>query len=283
METNLRTLGANEAKVVLSLREQAQSVVQTKDVIALLGSEPKARKVIYNLVRKGWLSRLVGGRYLFLPPEHGPENLGENNILALASAVVEPSYIGWWSAASFHGFTTQRPMSVTVAVLRQVQPRIIEDHEIRFVKVAPRKFFGFESASLYDRTIAISSKTKTLIDCLDRPDLCGGPAELARIVYGASRDVDPRIAVDTARQMKSSALLQRFGYLMDLVGWQVSNELRTQLRKTIPKTTRSLLGNKARSPHDVGYVAEWGLFVHASNQDLLADVPRSPLKHHVCC
>ena len=56
---------------------------------------------------------------MLLPPEHGPDNLGENNILALAAAAVEPSYIGWWSAAAYHGFTTQKPMTVFVAVLRQ--------------------------------------------------------------------------------------------------------------------------------------------------------------------
>src|SRR5208283_2638212 len=94
METNLRTLGPKESKVILSLREQGREVVHAADIIDLLGSEPTARKVIRNLIRKGWLTRLVGGRYLFLPPEHGPENLGENNALALASAVVEPSYVG---------------------------------------------------------------------------------------------------------------------------------------------------------------------------------------------
>src|SRR5271165_839373 len=118
METNLRTLGPHETKVILSLREQGREVVHAADIIGLLGSEPTARTVIRNLVRKGWLTRLVGGRYMFLPPEHGPENLGENNVLALAAAVVEPSYVGWWAAASFHGFTTQKPMSIAVATLR---------------------------------------------------------------------------------------------------------------------------------------------------------------------
>jgi predicted transcriptional regulator of viral defense system len=84
--------------VVLSFREQGRSVVRVSDVLELLGSENSARKVIRNLVREGWLSRIVGGRYMLLPPEYGPENLGENNILALAAAAAEPSYIGWWSA-----------------------------------------------------------------------------------------------------------------------------------------------------------------------------------------
>jgi hypothetical protein len=116
-----------------------------------------ARKVIRNLLRKGWLSRLVGGRYMFLPPEHGPENLGENNVLALASAVVDPSYVGCWAAASFHGFTTQKPMSITVAVLRQVPARIVEGADIRFVTVAQRKFIGFARYDVYGRQVALST------------------------------------------------------------------------------------------------------------------------------
>ena len=69
-----------------------------------------------NLIKKGWLARLVGGRYMLLPPQYGPENLGENNPIALAAA--EPSYVGWWSAAAFHGFTTQKLRRAEVEALR---------------------------------------------------------------------------------------------------------------------------------------------------------------------
>ena len=57
METNLRTLGPNEAKAVLTYREQGRNVVRAADVIKLLGNEQTARKVIRNLLRKGWLMR----------------------------------------------------------------------------------------------------------------------------------------------------------------------------------------------------------------------------------
>ena len=186
METNLRTLGPKEAKVILSLREKCRDVVHAADIIDLLGSEPSARKVIRNLLRKGWLTRLVGGRYMMLPPERGPENLGENNPIALAAAVVDPSYVGWWSAAAFHGFTTQKPMTVTVAVLRQSPMRTIEGTEVRFIKIAKRKFSGFKSYNVYGRNAAISDPEKTVVDCIDRPGLAGGVSELARILYHAN-------------------------------------------------------------------------------------------------
>ncbi len=277
MITNLRTLGPNEAKVVLSFREQERTTVMAAEIIELLGKEQTARKVIRNLIRKGWLTRLVGGRYLFLPPEHGPENLGENNALALASAVVEPSYAGWWAAASFHGFTTQKPVTISVAVRRQMLPRTIEGNEIRFIQVVERKFFGFQAFDLHGRKVMLSTPVKTLVDCIDRPDLAGGISELTRIIYGASSDMNPKEAVSTALRMKSSALLQRLGFLSELVGWRLPDTLRSRLRAAIRTSTRSVLGREERKPGDIGYIPAWGLLVHASESDLLADVPM--IKH----
>jgi predicted transcriptional regulator of viral defense system len=274
MQTNLRTLGPKEAQLVLSLREQGREIVRAAEIIEILGTESTARKVIHNLLRKGWLTRLVGGRYMFLPPEYGPENIGENNALALASATVEPSYVGWWSAASFHGFTTQKPMAVFVAVLRQMPTRTIEGSEIRFVKIGSRKFFGFERYDVYGRTATLSTPVKTVLDCIDRPELAGGPAELSRIVYGASDAVDIAELVSAAERMESVALLQRLGFLADLTGWSMPEEARVRLRAAIPKSARSKFGRPQRKEGDIGYVAEWGLFVYARRSDLLSDVPR---------
>jgi predicted transcriptional regulator of viral defense system len=226
------------------------------------------------LIRKGWLARLVGGRYMLLPPERGAENIGENNPLAIASAVVEKSYIGWWSAAAFHGFTTQVPATVTVAVLRQMAGRTIEGADIKFVKVEARKFFGFKAYTVYGRKAVISEPEKTLIDCIDRPDLAGGPTELVRIVHTAMPRIEIDKLADAAFAMKSTSLLQRLGFLTDLVGRPRPDEFRSRLRDAIPKSTRSIFGRAVRKEGDIGYVAAWGLYVHARKSALLAEVPR---------
>jgi predicted transcriptional regulator of viral defense system len=267
-------LGPNEARVVLSLTEQGRTTVRAAEVIELVGVESTARKVIHNLIRKGWLVRLLGGRYLFIPPEHGPERLGENNPLAIASAVVEPSSVGWWSAASFHGLTTQKPVAVSVAVLRQVASRIIEESEIRFITVPRRKFFGYQSYNVHGRDVVLSMPAKTAIDCLDRPDLAGGASEVVRILDAALRELDVQQLVDIAVQMESTALLQRLGFVADLVAADRSKELRAHLRSMIAKSSRSKFGRAEPKPSDVGYVADWGLFVNAQKRDLLPDVPR---------
>jgi len=274
IQNNLRSLGPKEAKVALSFREQGQNIVTTADILALLGNEPSSHRVIENLVRKGWLTRLKRGRYLTLPPEYGPENLGENNPLALASAILDPSYIGWWAAASYHGFTTQKPRMISVAALRQLPSRVIEDHQIRFVKIVPRKFFGFRHENLYGREVCISTPAKTLVDCVDRPDMAGGAVEIARIIHGASSSVDPYEMTEVALKMKSTATLQRLGFLADLVGWEWPQEISLKIRSAIPPSRRITLGSPEFREGDLGYVKNWGIFVHATPADLLADVPK---------
>jgi predicted transcriptional regulator of viral defense system len=126
-------------------------------------------------------------------------------------------------------------MSVFVAVLRQTPARTIEGSEIRFVKVAQRKFFEHEAYDVYDRSVPISTPAKTLIDCLDRPDLAGGPSELARITHNALAAVDPHELLAATIAMNSKALMQRFGFLSDLAGCPLPDDVRQTLRDGIPK------------------------------------------------
>lgn len=274
MNTHLRTLGPREAQLVLTLSEQGRQTITAAEAIEMLGSKGSARNVIQGLLQKGWLTRLVGGRYLFLPPDRGPENLGENNALALASAVVEQSYVGWWAAAAFHGLTTQKPSTIAVAVLRQRPAREIEGTSIRFVRVARRKFYGHEDFKVYGRTVRLSTAVKTVVDCVDRPDLCGGPSELARIVFGGGSQIKAASLVDVALRMQSTALLQRLGFLTDLVHWKLDDALRARMRAAIPPSARSRFGRAEKRAGDLGYVHDWGIFVNVSRRDLLADVPQ---------
>ena len=132
--------------------------------------------------------------------------------MALAAAVVDRSYVGWWSAAAFHGFTTQKPMTVTVAVLRQSPMRTIEGTEVRFIKIATRKFSGFKSYPVYrpQRRDLRSGEDRSRLHRSSR--LAGGVSELVRIVYNAMGEIDSDKLVASALAMKSTALLQRLGF-----------------------------------------------------------------------
>lgn len=273
--SNLRTLGPLEAKVVLSLRERGSEAVDVSDIRSLAGPGTATRNVIQQLVRKGWLSRVRRGRYVLLPPEHGPDNLGENNVLALATAAVTPSYAGWWSAASFHGLTTQTPLTTFIAVTGKMPERQLEGSTVRFVHLSKPKFFGSQLYLLYGRQIPISSPAKTLIDCLDRPALAGGVAEVVRIADRALAKISGEEVVETALRFGSKSLMQRLGAICDLVGRPLPDPVRQRLRAAVPKSARSRFGRGHPLEGDIGYVAAWGLFIDARRDELLAEVPRA--------
>jgi predicted transcriptional regulator of viral defense system len=275
MDINLRSLGAEEAKLVLALSARHMSTVTVAEATELLGGESRARSVLRRLHDRGWLQRATAGRYVFLPPEWGAEKIEDFDVYVLASATVETGYVGWWAAASRHGFTTQVPSVLHIATDRQLAPREIQGTDVRYVKLAPKKFFGWQDMVSFGRTFRISKPEKTVVDCVDRPDLCGGLVELARIVAAATHSVLDVELADCALRVGSVSTCQRLGYLLDLVDPSYLSDVeRERLRKFIPASARSVVGRDRPQEDDVGYVRDWGLFVHARESDLLAEVPQ---------
>jgi predicted transcriptional regulator of viral defense system len=275
MDINLRSLGAEEAKLVLALSARHMSTVTVAEAAELVGGENRARSVLRRLHDRGWLQRATPGRYVFLPPEWGAEKVEDFDVYVLASATVETGYVGWWAAANRHGFTTQVPSVLHIATDRQLAPREIQGTEVRYVKLTPRKFFGWQDMTSFGRTFRISTPEKTIVDCVDRPDLCGGLVELTRIVAGGAHSIVDAELVNCALRLGSVSTCQRIGYLLDLAAPSfLSSSERERLRKFIPASARSVIGHDRPKDDDVGYVRDWGLFVHARESDLLAEVPQ---------
>ncbi|MCY4190769.1 MAG: type IV toxin-antitoxin system AbiEi family antitoxin domain-containing protein [Rhodospirillaceae bacterium] len=83
-----RSLSSQESRVVLNMAERGSKEIERGEIIDMLGVSPQASDhVIRSLRRKGWLERASWGRYLLIPPEMGPDVIGESNVLALASRI----------------------------------------------------------------------------------------------------------------------------------------------------------------------------------------------------
>src|SRR5258708_31967170 len=93
MALQTRSLSPQESRIVLGFSERGLKGVAREDIIKLLGASPKAvDNIIESLRRKGWLERASWGKYLLIPPDQGPEALGNSNLLAQASLIAEPYY-----------------------------------------------------------------------------------------------------------------------------------------------------------------------------------------------
>jgi predicted transcriptional regulator of viral defense system len=274
MEFNKRSLTPQEAEIILGMTERGLDRIESSTAKEWLNRTPKSvSKILRSLQSKGWLEGLGAGDYVLIPPERGPEVLGDSNPLALAWASVQPSYVGWWNAAAFHHLTTQHPVEITIATTKPHRRRVISGEDVRYIHLMQYKFFGSMTAKLYGRSFEVSDREKTVIDCVDRPSLCGGHSEVCRIVSRAADDLDWDKLLVYCRRFESTSLIQRIGFFLELVA-SPPEDLIENLQSMIGPNDRSALGLPVRNdPDAIGFVRRWKLHVPFSRAKLLAEVP----------
>lgn len=277
MEFVTRSLSTQESRIVLALAEQGRREVDRAEIVSMLGGTVKAADHVINALRhKGWLERASWGKYLLIPPNQGPDALGEGNVLALASRITKPYYIGYSTAAAHYGLTTQRRNVIWLVTPNHLRDRSVGEDEVRIVNPASRKFFGFGPVDVLGYKVTLSDREKTAIDCIDRPDLAGGVSEAATVLATASRRFDWEKAADYLDRFESVALVQRFGWLVDHVGGDIPPGIHDRLSRLARHRRMAMFGPKEKVPGAIGYDQRWRLFVNATHQDLLgsADLGR---------
>ena len=271
MDYTVRTLSPRESRVVLALAEQKRRAVDRADIIELLGAKAKAAdKVIASLRRKGWLERASWGEYLVIPPDEGPDALGESNLFALASRIADPYYIGYGSAAAHYGLTTQHRRAVVLVTPAHLRGRRVGEGRVTIVNPKPHKFFGFGPVDVLGFKVMMSVREKTAIDCIDRPVLAGGVGESTLILAAASRRFDWPKAVEYLEKINSTALVRRFGWVMDHVKADMIADIRERLLRLAARGPRTWMGpnptTKVRGA--IGYDKTWRLFVNVPREEL---------------
>src|SRR6266571_2539515 len=271
MEPMTRSLSTQESKVVLALTERGRREATRAEIVDLLGGSAKAADhVIESLRRKGWLERATWGEYLLIPPEQGPDALGDSNLLALASRVADPYYIGFSTAAAHYGLTTQHRNVIFVATPVRLRAREVGEARVRIVNPSANKFFGFEPVDVLGYKVMISDREKTAIDCIDRPALAGGVGEAATILATASRRFEWTKTADYLERIGSGALVRRFGWLLDYVKADPPPEVRARLLRVAGRSRKTWLGpDLARETKGaIGFDETWRVFVNVTADEL---------------
>lgn len=269
--------------MVLALTARGRREATRAEIIDLLGGSAKAADhVIESLRRKGWLQRATWGEYLLVPPEQGPDALGDSNLLALASRIADPYYIGFSSAASQYGLTTQHRNVIYVVTPVRLRAREVGAARVQIVNLSADKFFGFEPVDVLGYKVMLSDREKTAIDCVDRPALAGGVGEAATILATGSRRFDWTKVVNYLQRIQSGALVRRFGWLADHVGVEMSAEVRNRLiGMTGSSGTRARLGplHDHTAQDAIGYDRTWRVFVNVSPKELHGSAGLGRRKH----
>ena len=268
MAKKMRTLGELGSNLLTEMTRQGKRIFTFEDAAKAYGSSNGGlRELLSTLVKRRWLQRVEKGKYLILPFEAGREGEWTEHEFIIASYLIEPYYIGFRSALNYYGYTEQVSRAVFIASTRRKLKAALEISGVtyRFIYMANRKFFGAIEASLDGYRVNISEREKTIVDCLDRLEYCGGVAEVAKALYYGRDEVDFVKMADYARKNGNRAVSQRLGYLMEKLGSGTDDAI-ALLRENISSSYAPLDTLAIRQGK---YVERWKVIVNVSENELL--------------
>ena len=215
--TQRRSLSTRESRALSRLAGENRRIITISDITDVLDVPRKsATDMVSALAAKGWLERLVHGKYLIVPLAAGENAVHTAHEFVIASALVDPMYIGYWSAMNHHGLTEQLSRTVYIVTTERARERTIHGVTYRPVSVSERKFFGYQPTAVGSTQVNISSIEKTLVDCADHPEFCGGIGELSTAMQNAAETgCSWNRVVAYLRRVGNGAATKRIVYLAD--------------------------------------------------------------------
>jgi len=270
----VRSLSATEARVILSLEADGESELSLDTIEARAKVRRGfARKLAHELVRKGWIQRVGRGRYLLNPSERGPEAIPDADPLRVGSHIVRPYYFGYASAAELWGFLLQAGRVYYVVTPVRTSVQLTHPAQFRFVRMRPDRFFGVQEIRRRGEALCVSDPERTVIDCVDRPELSGGLGGAVQIISRAK----PRLNWDRLsrylRRMDNRSLELRVGFLTEQVRPSVPPPPRWHERWHVrPDEPWVMLGPPRtfgrRGPHD----PRWRILRNVPDRVLFSEV-----------
>jgi predicted transcriptional regulator of viral defense system len=257
-ENYKKGLTPKESLLISSLAREDKKIFSIKDARAVV--EKNTKKTMSSLIGKKWVLPLKRGLYAIVPLDvgiKGADSFILHNFI-IASYLVEPYYIGYWSALNHYGFSEQIPRTTFIATTRPKMPVLILNATYYFVRIDKKKFFGFDEAELEGWKVNISTPEKTIADCLDHPEHSGGIEEVARAIYFNHEEIDLKTVYSFAEKMGNLTILKRLGYILDVTN--LLDEYRDLFSHFSPSKGYPALD--PLSPKRGTHISRWGLLVN---------------------
>ena len=178
-------------------------------------SHSRASQIFKRLEERNFITEVEKGKYLLLGFE-------SHRVLSqpffVATKVVAPSYVSYWSALNFYGYTEQVPRVVFVVNTKKKGELIFQNIRYKYVKIASRKFWGYKESRFNNLSYLIADEEKVFIDSLDEPSYAGGMEEIFKCIVQAKDKINIERLLEYARRFNNKSLNSRLGYILEKAG-----------------------------------------------------------------
>lgn len=266
-----KTLGKRSAPLIVALRGENKEIFGIADVQRLTGiSYNAATDLLTELVDRRVIARLKPGKYLILPT-YSTEPTINWYVTARELIAPKPYYISHYSAMAIHEMVTQPVLVVYISTPVRRRDRRVGGADFRFIFARTDTFWGLEKKWITQQEqVQVSDLEKTILDCLTRPELCGGITEVAKGIWRRGNDIDYARLVEYTGRAGVKAVTKRLGFLLEtleLGGAQVREDLQVEIEGS---HSYALLDPSL--PKKGRYLAKWRLRLNVSAEQIRESV-----------
>lgn len=194
------------------------------DVAQQTGGMRSAKTLLMRYQHQGYISKVRRGLYCV---NDIATRLPSANKYQVASAITPTSYVAYHAAMEYHGLAHQVYYNVAVAS-EQAFNRFEFDGN-RFSCIHLPADIEIES-SIADSHVRVTSVERTIIECVDRIDLCGGWEELVNCLRSVQYLREERLNA-ILRLYDKTALYKKAGFLFEQLQLPVSHDWIEQCRQ----------------------------------------------------
>lgn len=232
-------------KKVVTSREIEKAALEITELTLSPALIPKYIYGEYTakLLAEGKLQRIRKGLYAVLSPFEEPEKHIPDKFI-IAGKIRDRYYLGFHSALEYYGSAYSHYNEMYITVLPEDRFSPFKYQNLNFKPVFTKEIlFDIETKKYRTIELKVSSKERTLVDCLDRPDYAGGWEECFKSLSTLS-GLDFWKIIDILDMYSKKSLYAKVGFVLELLREQsvfyehLSDEILNKIKANKPKTPK---------------------------------------------
>jgi len=195
------------------------------------------------------------------------------NPLLVGTLLMRPYYYGYSTSNAYYGLTTQMRPILYLATTKPGRVFRWRNNRFRFITLSKYKFFGFQEVEVHGTKVKMAEPEKTLVDSVDKMKYAGGIAEVLAVIHNGLKEVERQKLTNYAVRMRSHSLIQRLGYLIDVLASEGLTSFPEETRKKLLKHVGNTVIYLDPSREKRGRLAKaWNIIANVAENELLSEV-----------
>lgn len=266
-KANYKTLGKVSVNLLTRLQNEGKTIFSFEDAMKVSQKDYFATgDFLSELVKRNILARIKSGKYLIL--QAGAENTQLKNWPVIARELVlpHPYFISHYSAMRLHGMTTHPFFEVCLTVPHRFTDKKVSDFKYHFIYCKQEHFWGSETRWVTrQEKVQVSDLERTILDGLDRPDLCGGILEVVRGIWTKKADINSQKLMKYAKKFRTKAAVKRLGLILETV--KIEEDFSGELFEMLEDSQDYILLDPASSKEGK-HLKRWHVILNSNLEEL---------------